>query len=190
MSIILASASPRRKELLEMLGVKDLKIVPAVGEEKSEPGLAPEELVKALALHKAREVAESCGAEDIVIAADTIVWHDKRVFGKPHTEAEAARMLRALSGRRHEVYTGVAVLRGGALSLEAERSYVRFRELSDAEIAAYIRTGEPMDKAGAYGAQGKAALFVEGIEGDFFNVMGLPLCRLGRMLNRLGVSLL
>ena len=190
MSIILASASPRRRELMQMLGVQDLKIIPAAGEEKADPGLPPDELVKALAAHKAREVAVKCGKDDIVVAADTIVWHLGRVYGKPHSEAEAADMLRALSGDAHEVYTGVAVLRGSELILEAERSAVHFRRLSDAEIDAYIATGEPMDKAGAYGIQGRASLFVEGIEGDFFNVMGLPLCRLGLMLNRLGVSLL
>ena len=190
MSFILASASPRRKELLEMLGVRELKIIPARGEEKAAPGLAPEELVKALAAHKAREVAAGCESDDIVIAADTIVWVDGEVYGKPRSESHAAEMLRALSGRRHEVYTGVAVMRGGTALLGAERSAVRFRQLTDGEIAAYIATGEPMDKAGAYGAQGKAALFVEGIEGDFFNVMGLPLCRLGRMLHELGVELL
>ena len=190
MSIILASASPRRRELMQMLGVQDLKIIPAVGEEKADPGLPPDELVKTLAAHKAREVAAKCGKDDIVVAADTIVWHSGRVYGKPHSEAEAADMLQALSGDAHEVYTGVAVLRGDALILEAERSAVHFRRLSGAEIDAYIATGEPMDKAGAYGIQGRASLFVEGIEGDFFNVMGLPLCRLGLMLNRLGVSLL
>ena len=186
MSIILASASPRRKELLEMLGVKDLRIVPAVGEEKAEAGLPPDELVKALASHKAREVAARCAENDIVIAADTIVWHDGRVYGKPHSEAEAAAMLRSLSGDTHEVYTGVSVIRSGKELLAAERSAVRFRALSDA----YIATGEPMDKAGAYGIQGKASLFAEGIDGDFFNVMGLPLCRLGLMLKAQGVELL
>ena len=190
MSIILASASPRRKELLEMLGVRELKIIPAVGEEKAAPGLAPDELVKALAAHKAREVAARANAEVIVVAADTIVWHAGRVYGKPHSEAEAAAMLRSLSGDTHEVYTGVAVLQNGTLLLEAERSAVHFRPISEREIAAYIATGEPMDKAGAYGIQGRASLFAEGIEGDFFNVMGLPLCRLGLMLNKLGVSLL
>lgn len=190
MSIILASASPRRRELMQMLGVQDLIIIPAAGEEKADPGLSPDALVKALAAHKAKEVAAKCGKDDIVVAADTIVRHLGRVYGKPHTEAEAAEMLHALSGNTHEVYTGVAVLRGDELILEAERSAVHFRRLSDAEIKAYIATGEPMDKAGAYGIQGRASLFVEGIEGDFFNVMGLPLCRLGLMLNRLGVSLL
>ena len=190
MSIILASASPRRRELMQMLGIKDFIIIPAVGEEKAAPGLPPDELVKALAAHKAKEAGSKCGPGDIVIAADTIVWHGGRVYGKPHSEGEAADMLRVLSGNTHEVYTGVAVLRGNEMLLEAERSAVHFRALSDAEIGAYIATGEPMDKAGAYGIQGKASLFVEGIEGDFFNVMGLPLCRLGLMLNELGVRLL
>ena len=190
MSIILASASPRRKELLEMLGAPELKIVPARGEEKAAPGLGPDELVKALASRKAREVADRAMPGDVVIAADTVVWVDGRVFGKPHSTEEAAGMLRALSGRTHEVYTGVSVLRDGVELLDAVRSAVRFRPLGEAEIAAYIATGEPMDKAGAYGAQGRAALFVEGIEGDFFNVMGLPLCRLGLMLREQGVELL
>lgn len=173
-----------------MLGVRELTVLPARGEEKAAPGLEPAALVRALAAHKAREVAALCSGTDTVIAADTIVWHGGRVYGKPHSEAEAAGMLRSLSGQTHEVYTGVAVIRGGRELLAAERSAVRFRTLTEAEIAAYIATGEPMDKAGAYGAQGKAALFVEGIEGDFFNVMGLPLCRLGLMLNELGVALL
>ena len=190
MSIILASASPRRRELMQMLGVNDLKILPAVGEEKADGALAPDGLVKALAAHKAREVAAKCGKDDIVVAADTIVWHLGRVYGKPHTEAEAAEMLRALSGDTHEVYTGVCVRLGERELRAAERSAVHFRPLSEEEIAAYIQTGEPMDKAGAYGIQGRASLFVEGIEGDFFNVMGLPLCRLGLMLCELGVRLL
>lgn len=190
MSIILASASPRRKELLEMLGVRDLRILPAKGEEKAGADLGPAELVKALASHKAREVAALCGADDVIIGADTIVWHRGRVFGKPHSEAQAAEMLRDLSGDRHEVYTGVSVIRNGREICEAERSVVRFRALSEREIAAYIASGEPMDKAGAYGIQGKASLFVEGIEGDFFNVMGLPLCLLGQMLREQGVELL
>ncbi len=117
---------------MQMLGVQDLKIIPAAGEEKADPGLPPDELVKALAAHKAREVAAMCGKDDIVVAADTIVWHLGRVYGKPHSEAEAADMLHALSGDAHEVYTGVAVLRGGELILEAERSAVHFRRLSDA----------------------------------------------------------
>ena len=190
MSIILASASPRRKELMEMLGVQDLRIIPAKGEERAPAGLTPDELVRFLSRQKAEEVAAAASPGDTVIAADTVVWVEGRLFGKPHSETEAAEMLRTLSGRAHEVFTGVTVIRGGVCVSEAERSVVHFRELSEAEIAAYVATGEPMDKAGAYGAQGKAALFVRGIEGDFFNVMGLPLCRLGEMLKQQGVGLL
>ena len=190
MSVILASGSPRRKELMEMLGIENLKILPAKGEEKPPKGAGPEELVRALAEAKAREVAALCQEEDVIVAADTIVWVDGRVFGKPHSEEEARQMLRTLSGRSHQVYTGVCVLKGGAAEQAVEVSRVRFRPLSDGEIAAYVATGEPMDKAGAYGAQGLGALFVQGIEGDFFNVMGLPLCTLGQMLKKQGVVVL
>ena len=175
---------------MEMLGVPGLVIRPAVGEERADPSLPPPELVKALAAAKAREAAADAEADDAVIAADTIVVLDGRVYGKPRSAAEAADMLRALSGRTHEVYTGVCVLRGGIELCRCDRSLVTFRALSDTEIARYIATGEPMDKAGAYGAQGKGALFVEKIDGDFFNVMGLPLCLLGEMLKEQGVELL
>ena len=190
MNVILASSSPRRKELMEMLQVPNLQIIPAKGEEIPPEHASPAELVKALSAAKAREVAGRCAPEDLVIGADTIVWVDGRPFGKPHSEEEAAAMLRRLSGDWHEVYTGVTVIRGGRERSEAERSRVRFRELDEGEIARYIETGEPMDKAGAYGAQGRGALFVERIEGDFFNVMGLPLCRLGIMLKEQGVNIL
>ena len=173
-----------------MLGVRDLVVRPAEDEEKAGDGLAPADLVTALASHKAREVALRSGPDDVIVAADTVVWHGGRVYGKPRDERDAADMLRALSGRTHEVYTGVSVLRGGRELLRAVRSEVRFRPLAESEIAAYIATGEPMDKAGAYGAQGRAALFVESITGDFFNVMGLPLCTLGLMLREQGVELL
>ena len=189
MSIILASGSPRRRELLEMLGL-EFEIRPARGGEHPPEHAGPEETVLALSAAKAREVAEHSGPENVIVAADTIVWLDGRLLGKPHSEAEAAQMLRALSGREHEVWTGVTVLGCGRALRGAERTLVRFRALSDEEIAAYIATGEPMDKAGAYGAQGYASLFVEGITGDFFNVMGLPLCRLGKMLAEVGVKLL
>jgi len=189
MDIVLASASPRRKELLEMLGVKDLKIIPAEGEELAPENAAPDELVKALSAAKAREVAAKC-PQALIIAADTIVWHRNRVFGKPRDEAEAVHMLEELSGESHEVYTGITVINGGREHSECEVSRVHFRSLTAEEIAAYVALGEPMDKAGAYGAQGKAAIFVRGIEGDFFNVMGLPLCRLSEMLKEEGVNLL
>ena len=190
MNIVLASSSPRRRELMEMLGLDNLKILPARGEEVPPEHASGPELVKALAIAKAREVAALCAPEDLVIGADTIVWVDDHPFGKPHSEEEAARMLRRLSGDCHRVYTGVAVLCGGEECVEYEESRVWFRELDEAEIARYIATGEPMDKAGAYGAQGLRALFVRAIEGDFFNVMGLPLCRLGLMLKKQGVELL
>ena len=190
MQIVLASSSPRRKELMEMLEVPDLKILPAKGEEIPPEHAGPGELVTALSAAKAKEVASRCDPEDLVIGADTIVWVDGHAFGKPHSEEEAASMLRRLSGDSHEVYTGVTVSYRGQVQSEWEKSTVRFRPLEEDEIARYIATGEPMDKAGAYGAQGKGALFVESIEGDFFNVMGLPLCRLGKMLKKQGVKIL
>jgi len=191
MKTILASGSPRRRELLEMLKVNNLEIIPARGEEKAHPELTPDALVKELSRCKAAEVAAAyAGADDVVIGADTVVVMDGTVLGKPKDAADAHRMLHALSGRTHTVYTGVTVIRGDTCLSHAERTDVRFRALTDAEIAAYIATGEPMDKAGAYGAQGYAGLFVERLEGDFFNVMGLPLCALGNLLKRLDVSLI
>ena len=179
MNWILASGSPRRRELLEMLGVPDLTIRPAKGPERATPGAGPEQTVRELSLHKAQEVAQTCAPEDIIIAADTIVYLDGAILGKPRDHDDAVRMLTALSGREHIVYTGVAV-----------RSAVHFRPLTSGEIERYIATGEPMDKAGAYGIQGRGALFVAHLDGDYFNVMGLPLCRLGQLLNELGVELL
>lgn len=190
MNWILASGSPRRRELLEMLGVPDLTIRPAKGPERATPGAGPEQTVRELSLHKAQEVAQTCAPEDIIIAADTIVYLDGAILGKPRDHDDAVRMLTALSGREHIVYTGVAVLRGGELRQAAERTAVRFRPLTSGEIERYIATGEPMDKAGAYGVQGKGALLVERLEGDFFNVMGLPVLRLSRMLEYFGISLL
>ena len=175
---------------MEMLGVPGLLIRPAVGEEKADASLPPPELVKALASAKAREAAAEAAEGDVVIAADTIVVYGGRVYGKPHSPAEAAAMLRTLSGRTHEVYTGVCVIRSGVELCRADRSAVTFRALSEGEIERYIASGEPLDKAGAYGAQGRGALFVERIDGDFFNVMGLPLCMLGEMLKEQGVGIL
>ena len=190
MNVILASGSPRRKELMEMLGVKNLIILPAKGEEKAPEGAGPAELVMALAAAKAEEVAARAGEDDVVVAADTIVWYGGRPFGKPHSREQAMDMLRTLSSNTHHVYTGVAVLRGGEERLGYECTAVHFRDIPEEEIARYVDSGEPMDKAGAYGAQGLGALFVRGIEGDFFNVMGLPLCRLDAMLKEQGVELL
>ena len=167
-----------------------MKIIPAHGEEHVPERAEADEAVMAISRAKAAEVAEQCSGEDVIIAADTVVCLDGDILGKPHSEAEAEEMLSRLSGREHEVYTGVTVMRGGETPCGVERTAVRFRALTAAEIRSYVATGEPMDKAGAYGAQGVASLFVEGITGDFFNVMGLPMCRLGRMLNELDVSLL
>ena len=144
----------------------------------------------AISAAKAMEVSKLCDRSDVVIAADTIVWHHGKVYGKPHSRQEAIEMLESLSGDTHQVFTGVTVMHNGHLDIQSEMSRVSFRQLNRQEIEHYVDTGEPMDKAGAYGAQGKAALFVRGIEGDFFNVMGLPLCRLGEMLKEQGVGLL
>ena len=190
MAIILASQSPRRRELLGQMGISDFIIRPAQGEEKSAPGLSPAQLVEALSLQKGVEVAVSAAPGDLVISADTVVAVDDRVLGKPHSREEAAAMLASLSGRTHTVYTGVTVCRDGNVLTEHEATAVRFRSLTPGEIAAYVATGEPMDKAGAYGIQGYGALLVEGIEGDYCNVVGLPVCRLGRMLARFGVDVL
>lgn len=184
MNWILASGSPRRRELLEMLGVPDLTIRPATGPERATPGAGPEQTVRELSLHKAQEVAQTCTPEDIIIAADTIVYLDGAILGKPKDHDDAVRMLTALSGREHIVYTGVAVLRGGELRQAAEQTAVRFRALTPAEIERYIATGEPMDKAGAYGVQSLGALLVERIDGDFYNVMGLPVEKLGQCLTK------
>lgn len=189
MAVILASQSPRRKQLLEMLGM-EFTVIPAKGEEVIPAGAGPQETVRALSRQKAAAVAASAQRDDIIIAADTIVWYQDMMLGKPRDEQEAARMLSALSGNVHQVYTGVTVRQGDTVLSAAECTDVKFRKLSGREIDAYIATGEPMDKAGAYGIQGIACLFVEGIEGDFFNVMGLPVCRLGKMLKELGVELL
>lgn len=188
MNLILASASPRRRELLEKLNLS-FTIDPAAGPEDPPAGADAAETVKALSAAKAIEVSRrhpGC----VVIGADTVVEADGAILGKPLDEADAFSMLRSLAGREHRVYTGVTVTDGDTVLSQAEMTRVFFRELTDREIEAYIATKEPMDKAGAYGYQGFASLFVERIDGDFFNVVGLPLCRLGQMLASMGVILL
>ena len=186
MKMILASGSPRRRELLEMLGMS-FSVIPAKGEEAAHPELSAGELVKELSRAKAREVAAQY-PDCLVIGADTVVAVDGEVLGKPKNEDDARRMLRLLSGREHEVFTGVTVICPGREVIRSERTAVRFREMSDEEIGAYIATGEPMDKAGAYGIQGRASLYIEGIDGEYFNVMGLPVCALGNMLKEAGMN--
>ena len=187
MRIILASQSPRRRELLERMGLSPFEIVPARGEERADPALSPARLVEVLSRQKAAEVA-AARPEALVIAADTVVSIDGLVLGKPRSEAEAAQMLARLSGREHTVYTGVTVRLGDRADTQHEAAAVRFRPLSEADIARYVATGEPMDKAGAYGIQGYGAMLVEGIDGDYYNVMGLPVCRLARMLAGFGLD--
>ena len=185
MAMILASQSPRRRELLGQMGFS-FTVRPAKGEELPHPELTPAQLVEELARQKALEVSAGADADDVVVAADTVVAVDGTVLGTPRDRAHAAEMLSALSGREHTVYTGVAVKRGETLLVEHEATQVRFRPLTEREIDLYIQTGEPMDKAGSYGIQGYGALLVEGIRGDYFNVVGLPICRLGRMLAQVG----
>ena len=188
MDIVLASQSPRRRELLERLGLPFRTLVPDIDERMDRP-LPPAELVAVISAEKARAAQALAGPEAIVIAADTVVALDGAVLGKPAGEADAARMLSALAGRTHHVYTGLTVLRGERVRTVSEETAVTFRPLTEQEIAAYVRTGEPLDKAGAYGIQGYGALLVEGIRGDYFNVMGLPVLRLARMLRGFGVDL-
>ena len=191
MALILASKSPRRRELLAQMGLTDFEIHPALGEELAQPEMTPPELVQALALHKEHEVAQAFAqAGDVVIGADTIVVLDGQVLGKPHDEAHALAMLTALSGREHHVYTGVAVLQDGRALVQAEDTAVWFRNASEGELRRYIATGEPMDKAGAYGIQGRGGLLVSRIQGDYTNVVGLPIVRLASMLAQFGVTVL
>ena len=172
-----------------MLGLRELEILPVAGEPAIPAGEAPEAAVLRVAAWKA-ETASALRPDALVLAADTVVALDGQVLGKPADAADAARMLRALSGREHAVYTGVALREGARALCRAACTRVRFRDLTEAEIAAYIATGEPMDKAGAYGAQGRGSLLVERIDGDFFNVVGLPLCLLGKLLREFGIDLM
>ena len=186
--IILASGSPRRKSLLESLGLDFKVYVPDV-DESHENDEAPSELCRRLSRLKA-EAGARVFPDDVIIAADTIVVIDGEILGKPSGREDAARMLKKLSGREHEVITGVSVAQGGNVLADDVHTLVKFRELSEAEIFAYLETGEPFDKAGAYAVQGKGALLIEGINGDYYNVVGLPLCTLGRMLGAFGITLL
>ena len=189
MGLILASASPRRRELLEMLGFSDFKVIPATCDEDSY-NLPPELEVAETARAKAKDVLARCSDEDMILAADTLVFLDGEKLGKPTDEKDAERMLTRLSGRGHTVCTGVSILYSGREITKTEVTKVFFREISQSEILTYVETGEPLDKAGAYGAQGKGSVFIERIDGDFFNVMGLPLCLLSNMLGEFGVNIL
>ncbi|MBQ2650280.1 MAG: septum formation protein Maf [Clostridia bacterium] len=182
--IILASQSPRRREILEKL-IPDFIVCPSDADEQIDEA-DPRAYAMELAVRKAQDVAAG-HAGDTVIAADTIVCLSDRILGKPGNAQEARDYLCALSGEVHEVYTGVAVVHNGQLHRFCECTEVHFRHLTDGLIEGYIASGEPMDKAGAYGIQGIGGRFVEGIHGDFFNVMGLPLCALSCLLEELGI---
>ena len=164
--------------------ISGFRIIPDNSPETVDKSATPEETVKRLAVQKARNVSACADSDEIVIAADTVVFIDGKILGKPVDAAEAAEMLRTLSGRDHHVCTGIAVIDNaiGKSFCCFERTLVHFKHLTDSEIERYIASGEPMDKAGAYGIQGKGALFVEWIKGDYFNVVGLPLCRLAQVL--------
>lgn len=170
--IVLASNSPRRKEICALLDLP-VTVIPARHEEAPDPSLSPENAVMRVARAKAAEVFASC-PDALVIGADTAVLLENTFLGKPRDEADAARMLRALSGRQHRVLTGVALLSREKEDVFCESASVWFRRLAEEEIRAYIASGEPMDKAGAYGIQGRGAKFVSRIDGDFYTVMGLP----------------
>ena len=185
--IVLASGSPRRQELLRRMGITDFDVRVPQAEEAYPARLSPRQVVEHISREKAEAAAKLCTPAEIVITADTMVFLDDQRLGKPADEADALRMLTALQGRHHTVCTGVTVRQGDRVLTESESTEVYFRTASQAELLGYIATGEPMDKAGAYGIQGLGALLVEKIHGDFFNVMGLPVLLLSRMLGQFGV---
>lgn len=190
MRVVLASASPRRREILSTFGVQ-FDILPANADENSDI-TSPAELVKELSLRKARAVREllcargEWNSDTLIIASDTVVENGGEILGKPKNDADAARMLRGLSGRTHRVVSGVALLYGTREAADADSTAVHFAPMSEKDIEWYVKSGEPRDKAGAYAVQGLAALFIKGIDGDYFNVVGLPVY----CLNRLTVALL
>jgi septum formation protein len=182
--VVLASASPRRRELLRLVGIEHT-VIPAEVDEARPPGEAPAVYAERLAREKAGAIDRD---DAVVIGSDTIVIVDGDVLGKPRDREQAVAMLRRLSGRAHVVMTGVAVAWRGRMSSGVEEVGVTFRALSDDEILRYVETGEPMDKAGAYGIQGFGATIVDRVDGDYFAVMGLPLNRLVRLCRALGLG--
>ena len=187
MNVILASQSPRRKELLGLFRIPFTIRVADIDETMDPNASACSEVARVSHL---KALAVERGADDLVIAADTIVVCQGKMLGKPQSPEEARQMLKLLSGRDHQVMTGMTVLRGDRAVVCTEVTDLHFRELSDYEIDAYVATGEPMDKAGSYGIQGGAALFCPRMEGDYYNVMGLPVCRLAEILKQLAPELM
>jgi septum formation protein len=201
MKIVLASASPRRIELMGRIGLEcavdpadidEISILNSItpGSDTACIGSGGLTAAEILSCRKAEAVLPRHPAGTVIIAADTVVVCDGRLLGKPLDEGEAFGMLRSLSGRTHTVHTGVTVMRDGLVNTKMESTLVTMRRLTDGEIRAYIATGEPMDKAGSYGIQERGALLVERVDGDFYNVMGLPVCLLSKMLLEFGVDLL
>ncbi|MBQ3552600.1 MAG: septum formation inhibitor Maf [Clostridia bacterium] len=188
--LILASASIRRRELFSMIGLK-YEVIPSLADEDA-PLLPPGEFVEQLAFFKANSVFEQQKdkGDCCVVGCDTIVEIDGKIIGKPRDEADACRILRLLSGRTHTVYTGICVMRGNITDIRHDTTRVTFSKLTDAEIKAYVATGEPMDKAGAYGIQGVGGVLVCGVEGCYFTVVGLPLPMLYDMLKKAGIDVL
>ena len=187
MELILASQSPRRRELLGLFRLPFVIRVADIDETMDETASAYEEVAR---VSREKALAVSRGQDDVVIAADTIVVCQGKVLGKPHSPEEAAEMLSLLSGRDHQVMSGMTVLRGEKATTVTEVTDLHFRELSEKEIDEYVASGEPMDKAGAYGIQGGAALFCRRMEGDYYNVVGLPVCRLAEILRELAPELM
>ena len=173
--IILASASPRRKEILELADLK-FDVMPSDAQEITTK-TAPNEGGMELASIKAKDIYKKSEKQSMIVGADTVVAYQGQILGKPTDKADAKRMLTMLSGQTHEVYTGVCVIEDGKTKTFYEETKVTFYEISDEQIDHYIKTGEPMDKAGSYGIQGKAAVFIKGIEGDYYNVVGFPIAR-------------
>ena len=187
MNLILASASPRRKELLGLFHIPFQIRVADIDETMDHTKPPFDEVARVSSL---KAMATPRGAGDVVVAADTIVVCEGKVLGKPASEEDAVRMLHLLSGRDHQVMTGVTVVCDDRIRTFTEVTDLHFRELSDREIRAYVATGEPMDKAGSYGIQGGAALFCTHMVGDYYNVMGLPVCRLGQVLREMAPNLM
>ena len=184
--LVLASASPRRQELIQLLGLRAEIHPSGIAEDVTEAD--PSLLVQKLAFRKAEDVAKQYPKDYLVVGADTVVFFEDRILGKPKSEEDAYRMLSALSGRTHQVYTGVSLHFQGKKMGFYEKTEVQFARLTEREIWDYIESKEPMDKAGAYGIQGRFAPFVKGIAGDYYNVMGLPLARLYQALKFLGAE--
>ena len=179
LNVVLASASPRRKELLSLI-FNEYDIRPADCDEALPEGIKAQEAVEYLSLIKNKATVEICDKKSLVISADTVVAVDGEILGKPQDKEDARRMISLLSGREHQVFTGVTLSLNGEFKTFSEKTDVVFYKLTDKEIEDYISTDEPYDKAGAYGIQGKAGLLVKAVNGDYYNVVGLPVARLKR----------